>query len=117
MKKINSIWFGGKIIGVGIVFFIFIPLILFGIEKVLVIGNVLIPLIKISIGIGLFILAVFTGILIIELNQDKKLNSQYYNKRYSKIKLSDANYECQNCGNLKLKKDDKDCNLCGIKFK
>lgn len=81
MKKINSIWFGGKIIGCGMVFAVVIPLILSGLVKLLppdgVIASIARISIKVSIGIGVFAFIAIAVILFIELRQDKKLNSRY----------------------------------------
>jgi len=116
MKKINSIWYGGNILGIGIIFAIVIPLLLyytsfiFGLK-----ANFSIP-IRISIIMGVLILLLFLVLLAIELKQDKRINRLYSKTRNSKIALSNNIFECQNCGNRQIEKDDTFCKVCGIRF-
>ncbi len=116
MKKINSIWYGGTILGIGIIFAIVIPLLLhytsfvFGLKE-----NFPMP-IRISIIIGVLILLLFLVLLAIELKQDKRINRQYSKTRNSKIALSNNIFECQNCGNRQIEKEDMSCRVCGIRF-
>lgn len=56
-------------------------------------------------------------ILLIEFCQDKKVNNHFHASRASRIMISNSIYECQNCGNRNLKLSDKNCNICGIRFK
>ena len=115
MKKINSIWFGSKMIGLGIVFCAGIPLMLYGMSKMWPAVGIFMLSAKISISIGLLILAAFTVILVIELNQDRMINKNYSSK--CRCKISPTAYECQNCGNKTVIEEDTYCRVCGIKFK
>lgn len=71
LKKINSINYGSRIIFIGIILIILIPLILFGINCVIH-ASILQYLILTSIILGFIIEAVFFVHLSIELWQDKK---------------------------------------------
>lgn len=115
IKKINSIWFGARVLAAAGIFLVVLPLVLYVIhlaEKYTVLNL----LIKISFVIGAIIIIFFSIILAIELRQDKKINKQYNKVRYKKIQLSDGMYECQYCGNHKVTDDDLYCKVCGIKF-
>lgn len=115
MKKINSIWYGSKFIGFGVFFCIISPLIMFILSKYFF-PNVFSLLIKISIAIGILSIAILIFILVIELNQDNRINLQYIKTRYSKIKISNSKYECQNCGYKNVSETDSTCIVCGVSF-
>ena len=113
MKKINSIGYGGKVILVGIVFAFIIPMLIYVISKK---DSMLCDISKISFGIGVLILVLFFVWLKIELYQDKKLNKQYEKNKNKKLLVEKDIYECQACGNRRVVKLDKTCNICGNKF-
>lgn len=116
MKKINSTRYGGRIIGCGLIFLVAVPFILYFLQtqfKIIFLSY----LIGISIVIGIIIECFVAVILIVEFHQDKKIG-QYCNAHKNiKVKLKDGRYECLNCGNLAVKKEDSECSLCGVKFK
>jgi len=116
MKKINSIWYGGTILGIGLIFAIIVPVIIYYILPVFSMKLDLNWVIRISIAIGILILLFFSIMLVIELNQDKRMNRFFEKNKYRKIELHDGTYECQNCGNRLIESDNTSCNLCGIKF-
>jgi hypothetical protein len=113
MKKINSIGYGGKIIFVGIVFAFIIPILLSFISRN---ESILLEISKISFGIGVLILVLFFVWLKIELYQDKKLNIYYEKNKNEKLIIGEYAYECQVCGNRRVRQSDKTCNICGNKF-
>lgn len=115
MKKINSIDYGGKVIGLGIFFTFIISSVIYilPLNKSTRIFSVLF---KLSFGVGIVILAGFSLWLIIELHQDKRLEIYYESKRNTKIDLGHGQYECQACGNRKVKLNDMACNVCGVHF-
>ncbi len=113
MKKINSIWYGGKVILLGIVLAIVLPI---GIMIIPFDFSMLHIISYISFTIGVIILVGFSVLLIIELHQDKKLNAYYHSQRIKKLVISEHKYECQVCGNREIKKDDTRCNICGAHF-
>lgn len=76
MKKINSNDYGATVIGIGLLFLLFIPAILFLLNKI-VNSYIVTVMIYISIGIGAIIELAFWCHLSIELKQDKKI-SEYY---------------------------------------
>lgn len=114
MKKINSIDYGGKVIGLGIIFAVILPALLWLLDRVIK-YNISI-LIKISIIIGLLILAIFFIHLMIELYQDHKIDKYYDSHRNIKIPIKNGMYECASCGNRKVKKEDTECQVCGVHF-
>lgn len=117
MKKLNSIWYGSRILAAGGVFTLIIPLLLYLLYTLLIKNEVVPILIKISIVVGIAILGLFSLLLVIELKQDNNINLQYDKVKYQKIKMSDDLYECQYCGNRMVKKEDLFCKICNVKFK
>jgi uncharacterized paraquat-inducible protein A len=116
MKKINSIWYGSVILKSGLLFSLVIPLLLFIISKITGSLEYLSLPIKLSSAIGVSILLFLAILLAIELKQDKRINATYSKNKNTKIELPNGYYECQNCGNQKLRKDEKICPVCGISF-
>lgn len=115
MKKINSISYGGKTIGCGLIFLMLIPLLSFLLQK-LFHCMVLFCVIRISIALGLAIECIFAIVLLVEFCQDKKVDRYCQCHRNVKVKLSEGRYECENCGNLSVKEQDHECSVCGVKF-
>lgn len=116
MKKINSIGYGGKVIGVGTVLLAVIPLIL-KVASYLT-GRLVFPLLsKISFGCGTVVLIGFAILLAIELHQDKKLNNHYQKKRNERRALPHNLFECAACGNRQVAAHDISCPVCGMSFK
>ncbi|MBQ7944781.1 MAG: hypothetical protein IJ326_12050 [Lachnospiraceae bacterium] len=93
MKKINSIDYGGKVIGIGCIFALGIPIILLMINQVVALKLISILIIA-SVAIGGIILAGFFIHLAIELRQDKKIDAYYSRHKNIKLKISDTYYEC-----------------------
>jgi uncharacterized paraquat-inducible protein A len=116
MKKINSIWFGTTMIKWGIIFVFIIPFFIWIIAYLFALDEVYI-FIKPVVAIGTFILVTFGVILIIELNQDKRIDLQHQKNKISKIRLSGGLDECQNCGNRKIHKCERYCSVCCTNLK
>ena len=113
MKKINSIWYGGKTILAGLIFAFVIPI---GIGIFPFTSDILSVISKVSFLVGMLILIGFGIWLAIELHQDKRLN-RYYDKHRNRMqKVGEGVYECQACGNRKLKQGDERCTVCGARF-
>lgn len=116
MKKINSIGYGGKVIGCGIVLAAIVPLTLKLVS--LLVEKPIFPLIgKISHGVGAVILIGFAVLLAIEFHQDKKLNIYYESKQNERRALPNNLFERTACGNRQVAPQDKSCHVCGIHFK
>ena len=113
MKKINSIWYGGKVILVGSILAFGIPLV---IKIVPIKFRFLNIMARTSFIIGIIMLLVFSIVLFIELHQDKRMNEYYNSCRNTKNKIGEGKYECQSCGNRDVKESSKVCNICGAKF-
>lgn len=115
MKKVNSIFYGSHIIGLGLLFLIPVPLLLDFIKRYFS-SIILSYAIRVSVVIGIIVECAFFILLIIELHQDKKIQKYCQNHRNTKIKLKEGKYECLNCGNRMLKEQDEVCSICGIKY-
>lgn len=115
MKKINSIDYGGKVIAIGMILLIPVPLLLYGIEKMIKMEKIKYIFYG-SIAIGTIVEVVFFIVLMIELKQDRRIDKYYQNHKNVKLKINDNSYECSCCGNRKIKISDMECNICGIKF-
>lgn len=115
MKKVNSIFYGSYIIGLGLLFLIPIPLLLYFTKRYFY-SIFLSYAIGASIVIGTIVECAFGILLIIELHQDEKIQKYCQNHRNIKIKLEEGKYECQNCGNRMVKEQDEECSICGIKY-
>jgi len=116
MKKIHSIGYAHKIIGIAVLFLTVIPF-CFYILKFIFRSIVFSVFMYIFLAVGFLILLFFIGLFSIELHQDKKINRQYIHIKKTKIDIGNELYECQSCGNRQVKDIDKYCNICGIKFK
>lgn len=115
MKKINSIFYGSRIIFIGLIFLVPIPLLLYVIKKYFHF-EMWTYIIYSSLIIGIIIEGFFGIILIVELHQDSKIDKYTQKHRKIKIKLEDGRYECANCGNRTIKEQDKECHICNAKF-
>lgn len=116
MKKINSIEYGNKILVAVIIPLIIVPMCLLCVHDFIDL-SVLILISRVSFIIGSTLAILFFIFLSIEWNQDKKRNKYYANNMKTKLPISNNRYECQFCGNTKLKASDTICNICGTKFK
>lgn len=116
MKKINSIGYADKIIGLATLFLILIPLLLYLAHSFFEL-SILLLLLKVSLGIGGVIIIFLTILLVIELRQDKKINKYYEDNKNIKIPLEDGLYECQSCGYRQVRHEHKSCSVCGVCFK
>jgi hypothetical protein len=115
IKKINSIGYGHKIIGLALLFLALIPICCF-IGELIFQETIFFMLRNISLGVGLLISLFFIGLLSIEFYKDKKIERQYSNIRKYKLKLDNGKFECQSCGNRQITEMDKFCVICGMKF-
>ena len=115
MKKINSIGYAHKIIGLAALFLVCIPLCLYALNFIFH-ARLYSVLIYISLAIGFLISLFCVGLLSIEFHQDRNINRKYAEIRKTKIQLGNGVYECQSCGNRQVAVIDKNCGICGIKF-
>ena len=107
-----------KVIG----FFIgLIPAILYGIallgSETGISRALLFSMIKVSFFAGGFIFIVFLGLIVIEQIQDHFFDAQYQKQRNHKVFLANGYYECQYCGNRRVREKDQVCSVCGKEFK
>lgn len=115
MKKINSINYGGKVIGVGLMSMLIVPSILqwlntfFECYYISVIANFLFM-------VGAGILIFFAGLLLIEFQQDKRIDKYYSEHKNIKIELANGKWECGVCGSRAICAESTSCNVCGSKY-
>lgn len=106
-----------KIIGF---FVVLLPAVLYGIKlawnEAGVITTLLRSLIKTSLVVGASVFIVFLMLIVVEQIQDYYYDIQYQKQRSQKVVLVNGFYECQYCGNQKVRKNDKVCNVCGKDF-
>jgi uncharacterized paraquat-inducible protein A len=97
-----------------------IPAVLYGISFLLnesEIASALRLLIRISLGVGASVFVVFLVLIIFEQIQDHWIDVQHQKNQNHKLLLANGNYECQYCGNQKLKEKDRTCWVCGRELK
>lgn len=115
MKKINSINYGGKVIGVCLMSMLIVPSILQWLNTFLecyyisAIANLLFL-------IGTGILLCFVGLLLIEFRQDKRIDKYYSEHKNVKIELANGKWECSACGSRTICTDSTFCNVCGCRY-
>ena len=106
-----------KIIGF---FMLLIPAIFYGIIVVWsetgIIRTLLWGMIKVSFAVGTFIFMVFLVLIVLEQVQDHYFDAQYQKQRSQKVLLANGSYECQFCGNQRVRENDKTCDVCGKEF-
>lgn len=115
MKKINSIGYGGKILGFAVIFTLILPSII----KLIMLfykNAILIIFEKVSLGLGIIVVFFLCGLLAIEFHQDKIQDLYYETQKNVKLSLENGLYECQSCGSRTIKSEDKNCSACGILF-
>ena len=114
--KINSIRYAYQVLVVISVLTIVVPIALyigymllgqFGIN-----GIVLKSGIRVSIAIGLALLALFVLLLIIEAVQDRIQNARYIKNKSQRLRLANGYSECQYCGYQKVRASDQRCPVC-----
>lgn len=79
--------------------------------------RVLLRAIRVSFTIGIFIFIALLVLIIAEQIQDHFIDVRYQKNQHRKLSLGDGNYECQYCGNRKIKENDKTCGACGRELK
>jgi len=108
----------GKIIGL---FIFVIPVFLYGVSLLLSLLDIhsvlILGAIKFSFVIGACVFAILLILVVVEQIQDYYIDRLYWKNRDQKIQLADGNYECQYCGNQKVKEHDKNCKVCGRELK
>jgi uncharacterized paraquat-inducible protein A len=106
-----------KVIGF---FLVLLPAVLYMIElawsRTGIITTRLLSMIKVSFAMGAFLSIVFLVLIVAEQIQDHYYDVRYQKQRSQKMLLANGFYECQYCGNQKVREDDKSCNVCGKEF-
>jgi uncharacterized paraquat-inducible protein A len=99
---------------------VLIPAILYGIELIRqqtkIVTTFFLNMIKISFVTGAFIFIVFLALIVVEQIQDHYFDAKYQKQRGQKVSLANGYYECQYCGNQRVRENDKTCNVCGKEF-
>jgi uncharacterized paraquat-inducible protein A len=116
--KLNLNPYGTKMVAVIAIFLGVIPALLY-------IGSLLNILsdpaaqqmIKVSLVMGVFAAIVSIALILVEHIQDHALDEKYRRTRNKKLKMTADVYECQYCGNRKVRESDKCCQVCGKELK
>jgi hypothetical protein len=66
-----------------------------------------------SFAIGLILGAGFIVLIVVEQIQDQRMDAAYRRNRSQKLPLPGGGYECQYCGNRKIRAHDTCCPVCG----
>ena len=97
-----------------------LPAVLYGIVlawgRTGIISTLLLSMIKVSFVAGAFVFIVFLVLLVVEQIQDHYYDVRYQKQRSQKVLLANGYYECQYCGNQKVRENDQSCNICGKEF-
>lgn len=115
MKKINSIDYGHKFLGVATVFLIALPVcsyFFFTLFRV----DLLKKIAFVSLGMGILVSVFFIILLLVEFHQDRVIDHQYAILRKTKMAIGSGMYECQSCGNQQVRAADNECKVCGMYF-
>lgn len=101
-------------------FVVLLPAALYGIVLLWsgtgIITTLLLSMIKVSFVVGAFVFTVFLMLIVVEQIQDHYYDVQYQKQRSRKLLLANGYYECQYCGNQKVRENDESCNVCGKEF-
>lgn len=101
-------------------FLVLIPVVLYGVvllwNETGTIRTLLVSLIKVSFLLGAFVLIVFLVLILAEQVQDRYFDAKYQKQRGQKVLLTNGYYECQYCGNQRVKENDQICDVCGKEF-
>lgn len=99
---------------------VLIPAILYAVvllsSEVSIIRIILMRMIKVSFVAGVFVSIGFLVLIVVEQMQDHYFDVEYKKQRCQKLLLANGDYECQYCGNQKVRKNDKTCSVCGKEF-
>ena len=99
MKKINSIGYGHRILGIALLFLVALP-VCFYLLFVLFQAAILKILAYASLGIGILISVCFAGLLAIEFRQDQDIDYRYTTTLCkTKIRTGNGMFECHAFGN------------------
>lgn len=79
------------------------------------IKNLLVSMIRVSFIVGASVFLVFLVLIVVEQIQDHAYDARYRKQQGQKV-LADGYYECQYCGNQKVRENDKSCHVCGKEF-
>lgn len=107
MKKINSIGYGRKVLFISFILGILIPLIFTFFYQ----NSICRILLWVFLSIGMIIFFGFLIFLVIELNQDKRINQRYQRNHQHLLMIEPHLFECEACGarfDLPL----EECPLC-----
>jgi len=115
--KLNSIQYGPGLLAIIGILTIGAPLALYLCYSLLALFSfkvgVLLFAIPISVAAGIGVFILFILLLAIEFTQDRFLDHYYRQIQNRKIRISGESYECQYCGNQKVRVSDKRCAICG----
>lgn len=114
MRKINSNAYAGRIIALGLT----ATCAALGLRTLRTGGHLPLPpaIDTTLLAAGLMTLAGFVVLLCIELRQDRRLAAHHARQRAIPHPLPGGRYECQACGNQRIRPGSFTCPTCGIRF-
>ncbi len=115
MKKINSIGYGHIIVILIGIFLVAVPLCAFVLLRITHLATFRVIL-NLSLAAGGLIAVFLAALLAVELAQDRRIARYHASHRNRALPLSDGRYECQHCGSTAVRRGDKACAVCGIRF-
>lgn len=112
----SIIWFGPKMMGLGLFFCVIVPVFNHIFAKIIDKEEFFTCLIYGSMVTGILLIIFFALVLLINYNRVQYLRRFFMRRRRYKIETTDGYCECLYCGNKKVKKDDSSCFVCGVRF-
>lgn len=70
----------------------------------------------ISLGAGAAVLLFLAVLLMVGLRQDRKIARYYDAHRNLRLPLENGLYECAACGCRRIRREDRSCIVCGVRF-
>lgn len=111
---------GAKLLSVAVALGVLMPVLLFACLPLLQLFGLNADAIWMSIWIfvtgGGVLAAVLLVLIVVEQIQDHLIDMAYQRNRGQKLRLTETYFECQFCGNRKVRAEDRQCLICGRKL-
>lgn len=108
---------GVRILSIAGVLVVLIPLFLFagslGLKLFGFDAGIISTLIWVFVAAGGSLIAALLVLIVVEQVQDYRIDRNYQRDRGQKLRVTEIYFECQYCGNRKVKENDRQCPVCG----
>ncbi len=115
--KIESNRFGPQVLALIATLTLAVPALFYLFDSVLGFLGIRLEIIRsamsVSFTAGVVLFVLFLLLLAVEFAQDRSMDIQSQRTRNRKLKISDEYYECQGCGNRRVRAADDKCQVCG----